>query len=253
MRYLAALLLVLPLVATAALPDEMQVYTDELTAKGETGVEVHINTTPSGRSTPEYPGEVVPRHGLRITPEFAWGLGGDWDWGFYLPTTRSADGSWYVAGTKLRLKWLPVRHEGSETGWFAGINGELSRVAGRFEQSRTGLEIRNIIGYRGKEWLFAANPVLGWQMSDGLSQKTPDFSLQLKLNRELGGEWSAGLETYSDFGPINAFLPNAEQSHSLFAVVEYGGKPVGVHFGIGRGLNNNTDKWTLKAILDFSF
>lgn len=248
-----ALAAALPLLAHAALPDEIQVYTDDLTAKGETGLEVHINTTPSGRCKADYPGEVVPCHGLRLTPEFAWGLGGDWDWGLYLPSSRDRDGNWSLAGAKLRLKWLPIRHEGAETGWFAGINGELSRVASRFSESRTGLEIRNIIGYRGQEWLFAANPVLEWQMSDGLSQRTPDFSLQLKVNRELGHDWAVGVETYSDFGPINRFLPNAEQNHTVFAVVEYSGKPVGVQFGIGRGLNTATDKWTVKTILDFQF
>ncbi len=252
MRLLTTLLF-LPLAASAALTDEIQVYTDELTARGETGLEVHINTTPSGRGTPDYPGEAPPSHGLRITPEFAFALGGNWDWGFYLPTSRDASGNWSLAGAKLRLKWLPLRHEGSETGWFAGINGELSRVASRFSESRSSFEMRNILGYRGKEWLFAANPVLAWQLSDGLSQRTPDFSLQLKLNRELTERWSAGLESYSELGPLNAFLPGKQQSHTLFAVVEYGGKPMGVHFGIGRGLSSPADKWTLKSILDFSF
>lgn len=247
----AALLCTLP--AYAALPDEIQVYTDDLTAKGETGLEVHINTTPRGRCDREYPGEVVPCHGLRVTPEFAWGLGGDWDWGLYVPASRDRDGNWSMAGAKLRLKWLPIRHEGFDTGWFAGINGELSRVASRFDQSRTGLEIRNIIGYRGKEWLFAANPVLAWQMSDNLSQKTPDFALQLKVNREVAPDWAVGVETYSDFGPINQFLPKADQNHTVYAVVEYSGKPVGVHFGVGKGLNSATDQWTVKAILDFAF
>ena len=53
--------------ARAALPDEIQVYTDDLEAAGKRGVELHVNTTPSGRSTPEYPGEVSPWHGVRIT------------------------------------------------------------------------------------------------------------------------------------------------------------------------------------------
>ena len=36
----------------AALPDEIQVYTDDLEKPGERGIELHVNTTPSGRSTP---------------------------------------------------------------------------------------------------------------------------------------------------------------------------------------------------------
>ncbi|TMH09602.1 MAG: hypothetical protein E6H68_18115 [Betaproteobacteria bacterium] len=62
-------LILIPSIAGAALSDEIQVYTDDINAPGEFGLELHINTTPKGRRVPDYPGEVVPNHGLRITPE----------------------------------------------------------------------------------------------------------------------------------------------------------------------------------------
>ena len=65
--------------AHGALPDEIQVYTDDVNAPGERGIELHVNTTPSGRSAPGYPGEVPTHHGLRITPELSWGLAPDVD------------------------------------------------------------------------------------------------------------------------------------------------------------------------------
>ena len=68
-----------------AIQDEIQVYTDDLDEKGESGVEIHVNTTPSGRSTPNYEGDVPPHGGVRFTPEFSWGLGHGFDWGLYLP------------------------------------------------------------------------------------------------------------------------------------------------------------------------
>ncbi|HZD19436.1 MAG TPA: hypothetical protein VE325_02090, partial [Burkholderiales bacterium] len=95
--------------AWCALPDEIQVYTDDLEAPGERGIELHVNTTPSGRVTPDYPGEVVPHHGLRITPEISWGLARNWDGGVYLPFVRSAEGADFFAGPRFRLKWLPVK------------------------------------------------------------------------------------------------------------------------------------------------
>ena len=39
----------LPNIAAAALSDEIQVYTDDINAPREFGLELHVNTTPSGR------------------------------------------------------------------------------------------------------------------------------------------------------------------------------------------------------------
>ena len=59
-------LILIPSIAGAALSDEIQVYTDDINAPGEFGLELHINTTPKGRRVPDYRGEVVPNHGLHI-------------------------------------------------------------------------------------------------------------------------------------------------------------------------------------------
>src|SRR4029079_5673497 len=146
--------------AQAALPDEIPVYNDDLEAPGERGIELHVNTTPSGRTAPDYPGEVVPHHGLRITPEISYGLARDWDGGISLPVVRSGDGSWFFAGPKFRLKWLPLRPDQGAVGVFSGVNAELAFVQERFEQSGRSAEIRPIIGYRGERWLFSFNPIL---------------------------------------------------------------------------------------------
>src|SRR5207237_792985 len=92
---------VLTTAAHAALPDEIQVYTDDLEEVGSRGIELHVNATPDGRRTPEYPGEVVPHRGLRVTPEISWGLAENWDGGVYLPFVRSGDGAYFFAGPRL--------------------------------------------------------------------------------------------------------------------------------------------------------
>src|ERR1700741_1187033 len=109
--------------AWAALPDEIQVYTDDLEAPGERGMELHINTTPSGRTTPDYPGEVVPHHGIRITPEISWGLARNWDAGIYLPFVHSGDDATFFAGPRFRLKWLGGRAAGGPAG---GVPGRIT-------------------------------------------------------------------------------------------------------------------------------
>ena len=69
--------------AHAAVIDEIQAYTDDINKPREFGLELHVNTTPKGRSTPDCPNEFTPRLGLRFTPEFSYGLTRDQEAGLY--------------------------------------------------------------------------------------------------------------------------------------------------------------------------
>jgi len=228
------------------LPDEIQVYTDDLEAPGERGIELHVNTTPRGRTRPDYPGEVVPQHALRITPEISWGLTRNWDAGVYLPFVRSAEGADFFAGPRLRLKWLPLRPPPGAGGVFAGINGELAFVQQRFEEARRTAEIRPILGYRGETWLFSFNPIVTADLA-GTDKGVLMFAPAAKLSRSLSQGTALGVEYYSELGRLSHFAPRAEQSHTLFAVLD----TEHLNFGIGRGLTGAADRWTIKAIFSF--
>jgi hypothetical protein len=232
--------------ASAALPDEIQVYTDDLEAPGERGIELHVNTTPSGRTTPEYPGEVVPHHGLRVTPEISWGLARNWDGGLYLPVVRSGDGAWFFAGPRFRLKWLPLRPGEGGSGAFAGINWEVSFVQERFEQSGRTAEMRPIVGWRGERWLFSFNPILTTDLA-GEEKGVLHFEPAFKAARTIARDTAFGLEYYADLGRLSHFAPHSEQSHILYAVID----TARVNFGIGYGLTDASDRWTIKAIFSF--
>jgi len=229
--------------AYGALPDEIQVYTDDVNAPGERGIELHVNTTPSGRSRPDYAGEVTPYHGLRITPELSWGLVPDVDWGLYLPFVRSGEGTDYFAGPRFRLKWMPLR---GNPGYFAGVNVELSFVERRFEEARRTAEIRPIVGYRNAGWLFSFNPIVGTDLA-GPQKGTLTFAPALKVARNVGSHYALGAEYYADLGRLSHFTPSSEQPRTLYFVVD----TEKVNFGIGRGLNGATDRWTLKSIISF--
>ena len=228
------------------MPDEIQVYTDDLEAPGERGIELHVNTTPRGRTRPDYPGEVVPQHALRITPEISWGLTRNWDAGVYLPFVRSAEGADFFAGPRLRLKWLPLRPPQGAGGVFAGINGELAFVQQRFEEARRTAEIRPILGYRGETWLFSFNPIVTADLA-GTDKGVLMFAPAAKLSRSLSQGTALGVEYYSELGRLSHFAPRAEQSHTLFAVLD----TEHLNFGIGRGLTGAADRWTIKAIFSF--
>jgi hypothetical protein len=239
--------------ARAELSDEIQVYTDDINAPGEFGLEVHVNTTPSGRSTPDYPGEVTPWHGLRITPEFSWGLTKTWEAGLYIPSNIDASGNWEIAGAKLRMKWLPIRGDDNTGGPFLGANVELARQQQKFSESRTTSELRIMMGYRSEEWLFAMNPVFGWNLSDEPKSGTPDFSLDFKVSKKVSDTVALGLEYYSDMGTVSHILPLAEQTNTLYAAADLDFKTWSLNFGVGRGLTDAADKWTVKAIFGFAF
>ena len=239
-------MLALPATAIAALPDEIQVYIDDLEAPGERGVELHINTTPQGRTTPDYPGEVVPHHGWRVTPEISYGIARDWDGGIYLPFVRSDDGAVFFAGPRLRLKWMPLRPAAGGTGWFAGVNGELSFVQERFEQAGRTAEIRPIVGYRGAAWLFSFNPILETDLA-GEDKGVFTFSPAFKASRRAWGAMALGVEYYAELGRVSHFAPRDEQSHILFLTAD----TERVNFGIGYGLTSASDRWTIKTIISF--
>lgn len=246
---LAALLLCL-LPARADLQDEIQVYDDAINARGERGLELHVNTTPRGRSTPDYPGEVVPQHGTRITPEFSYGLTDTVELGLYVPTAFDARGRGEVAGLKLRLKWLPLVPPEGGSGAFGGVNVELSRLAQRYSESRSSMEARFIAGWRSPQWLLAANPILGFNLSDGMASDRPSFDLGLKAARTVAPGLAAGAELYLAPGALGRSLPWQQQDNRLFATLDVDRKPWVFNLGIGRALTDAADRWTLKAIFE---
>ena len=248
---LGAALLLASVPSRAELSDEIQVYTDDINAPGEFGLELHVNTTPRGRRLPDYPGEVAPHHGLRITPEFSYGLSKDWEAGVYLPMSRDAGGNSQLAGVKLRLKWLPVRPEAGSAGWFVGANGELSRLKHQFSQARTSAELRLMGGWRSADWLFALNPVFGWNLSDGLASPIADVSMGAKVARSITGDLALGIEYYADLGTTKRIRFSSRQAQSLYATVDMRVAGIDLNFGIGHGLNSAADTWTMKAIVGF--
>jgi hypothetical protein len=234
----------------ASMIDEIQVYTDDINRIGKFGLELHLNTTFKGRASPDYPGEVTPQHGIRLTPEFSYGLSHDFEAGLYVPTQLTPAGRYEIAGAKLRLKWLPVQPDEKKGGWFAGANLELSKLAPRFDSARWSTELRTMIGYRDPEWLFAANPVLGWTLAGPDRTARPDFDLQLKASREIAKGIQFGPEYYAGFGPLGRTPRFAGQDHSLYLALDIDRAPWVFNVGLGRGLSSAADRWTMKFIFE---
>lgn len=231
----------------AAQQDEIQVYDDGVNKKGEFVMELHVNGTPKGNPTPSFPGEYLTDRGIRVSPEFSYGLGHDMDAGLYMPELAvDKDGNWLVAGAKLRLKWLPV-HAEQTGGFFAGGNIEVSRLNGRVAQSRSQAELRLISGYRASDWLLAFDPIFNWSLSDGFANATPDFNYGVKLTHKIVEGLDMGAEYYSDIGPIDHPKSFQNQDNRIYGVMDIDMKPVVMNIGVGYGLTDASDRWTLKT------
>jgi hypothetical protein len=233
-----------------AAPDEIQVYTEELDDPGEFGLELHINHVPKGRRDPSFRGEMRSDHRLQVTPEFSYGVTKTIEAGLYLPIALASNGDLVGNGMRFRLKYIAQRDEAAKFFW--GLNVELGYFARRVSESRIGMELRPIVGYRDDNWLVSFNPIIDGDLSSNVS-RVPNFEPALKVAREVAEGTQAGLEYYGEYGPVKHLLPSSERAHYLYAVMDTDVKGLDLNFGIGRGFTNAEDRWVVKAIVAFPF
>jgi len=225
--------------------DEIQVYDAEITAPGKWELTWHNNFTLSGRTEPAFRGGIVPDHALNGVPEWAYGVTPWFEAGLYLPIyTLTRDGELLFDGTKLRALFVvPDAHDRT---FFYGINFELSYNTPHWDPSRYAAEIRGIIGMHLGRFDLIVNPIVDTAF-DGVGNL--EFVPAVRAAWNTGGKLAFALEEYADFGPLKHFKPSDQQSHTLFAVIDYGSSSHGLEFGIGRGLTPASDQWVLKLML----
>jgi len=225
--------------------DEIQVYDAEIAAQGKFNLTWHNNFTPSGRTEPSFPGGVVPDHALNGVPEWAYGVTDWFEQGLYLPVyTRTGNGELLFDAVKLRELFV-VSHAHDRT-FFYGVNFELSYNAPHWESSRFSGEIRPIIGVHLGRFDLIVNPIVDTDFN-GLGNL--EFVPAVRAAWNPGGRFAFALEEYADFGPLNHFKPSDQQSHTLFAVIDYGNASHGLEFGVGHGFTPASDKWVIKLML----
>lgn len=246
------LLLVCGLYASLAqsTPDEIEVYTDEMSAPGEFGLEQHLNFTVEGAKTPEYPGQMTSHHVTQVTPEFYYGLSNNLEAGLYLPLAFTADGYTFLNGVRLRLKYIAPH--ASDEHLFYGLNLEAGRNSSRVSESNNAMELRPIIGYRDEKWLASFNPILNMALDANVSHQA-QFEPALKLAHSAGDEVSVGVEYYGVYGPVNQLLPGSQRAHTVYAVADVETCRFDVNFGIGHGYLNTADVWVAKGIIAMPF
>ena len=245
---LLALVTLLPLhTRPACAVDEIQLYNAEIADVGQFTIQHHFNYAFSGRKEPDFPGGLIPHHALNATPEFAWGITEWFELGLYIPWAIDSEGRFLSNWFKLRT--LFVTPNADKKNFFYGLNFEYDYTAPRFSQTRFAMEIRPIIGWRNPQWEFIVNPIvdLGFGTLGDI-----DFVPAARLARTFSKDLAFGVEYYTDLGRPGSFLSFEQQSHQVFAVVDFKIGEVDVDFGLGYGLTGGSDRFIAKTILTYA-
>lgn len=234
----------LPTLALAQ-TDEIQVYDGSLAAPGVFNLTLHNSYTPNGAKTPAFPGAIVSNGSLNGVPEWAYGVTPWFEAGLYLPLySVPQHGGPQLDGFKLRA--LFAEPDAGNRNFFYGVNFEFSFNSKHWDTQTYTSEIRPIIGWRMGKWDLIINPILDNNWT-GISHL--DFAPSSRLAYNISDKWAVAAEEYADLGEVRGFLPTRDQSHQLFGVIDYSGKPFDLEAGIGFGLTPASDKVTLKLIL----
>lgn len=242
------------LVLVAAAPcraasEEIQVYTDDLSAPGQFGLDVHNNFVISGADAPTYPGELPPHHVYRLTPEFYYGLTKTLELGLYVLTTKGPQDNGRIEGGKIRLKYI-APHD-ANAGFFWGLNLEAGRTSKRVSDLPWNAQLKGIMGYRSGPWTIAANPNLDWSLSKHSGPVTA--SLDMKIAYAMTSKTSIGFESYNELGPLSHLQALDRNSKTLYAVIDQKIGGIDINAGLGRGLTDDADRWVLKFIVGTHF
>jgi hypothetical protein len=241
------LMLLAPRTARAQDAFEIQVYDAETAPPGDTGFELHVNSALVGVTTLSPEGELPSQRVTHLTLEPHVGLLPWCEAGGYLQAAIRPDGTFDYAGVKLRFKMRVPRRLHNLIG--LALNLELSSLPRTYEATQLGSELRPVIDLEWRRLYASVNPIIGIDFESTLAghpQLEPAATILIRILPQ----WTAGLEYYGAYGPIDHPFPAASQIHRLFVVTNVEHKWFAFHIGAGYGFTAG-DKWIVKSILSF--
>jgi hypothetical protein len=233
--------------ATFAQTDEIQVYDAEIEDHGKFNLMVHSNFTPIGRTTPDFPGGIIPNDSVNGAAEWAYGVADWFEQGLYLPvyTAYSQGRGGSIDGFKIRE--LFVRPHAQEHTFFYGVNFELSVNYKYWESRHITSEVRPIVGLHLHPVDIIFNPIVDTNYTGGFGNL--EFVPAMRIAYNVNGKWAVAFEEYADLGPLRHFLKLNDQFHEVWAVMDHSSKFLNIETGVGVGVTAGADKLTLKLML----
>jgi hypothetical protein len=237
--------------AKAVDPFEIQIYDGTASRPGVPGLELHVNRVFDGVKTAEAP-ELPLHRQTHFTLEPSYGVLPFLELGGYFQTTLRADGGLDYAGTKLRAKLV------TPEGWHAhlrlGLNFEVSLLPERYDRGRWGSEVRPIVAWENERFLLAVNPVVSVSLAGPEASEGPSFEPAGMVKAKLAEVLGAGLEYYSDLGPIAQPAARDAQQHYVYEVLDVLALPrVELSVGVGEGLTPASSRFVGKVILGYTW
>lgn len=213
---------------------EVQVYDSSVAARGEPGLELHINQQAIDGASDETHLTLEPHYGLTDWAE----LGG------YFQTLITTTGDVAYGGVKLRLKLRkPGRLWGDRIG--LAINAELSAVPARVAAHVWGGEVRPIIDLTAGRLYASFNPILAVELQ-GDAAGHPGLEPAAKVTWRFWEAVAIGAEAYGAFGPIDDL--GSERASRLFGVVDLSSTWWDINLGAGYGWGSS-DQVIAKVIV----
>jgi hypothetical protein len=230
---------------------EIQVYGSELTAPGQTTVELHSNTAVQGTTRTE-DGILRTQGAFHETLEITYGFTSWFETGLYLFTSIQPDSGWEWVGDHIRPR---VRAPES---WHWPVGVSLSMEFGyqrrEFSTDTWTWEIRPIVDQKLGRWYWSFNPAVDKSLKGDNVDKGFAFTPAAKVSYDLTSRIAAGLEYYGDLGPISHIDPARKQQHLIFPVLDIDlGPRWEFNLGVGAGLTPATDRLIIKMILGYRF
>ena len=234
--------LLAPSQATAA-PNEIKVFSDELAGYGESTLETHGNkASRAGRRSEIH---AVP---FQVMPEYSCGIWKNWEVSVQLPLSISNEHG-QSDGYRAELQYIAPHSE--ETGYYWGFNVEAARLARPGDATIWNIELIPILGYRLDRWHLIANPGLSRPMSG--PQKRTNFEPAYKASYRTTAANQFGAEFYEEAGPLRRMLTGDRRYRVLYLAWDGKIGKSDINVGVGRGLNNASDRFVFKTVFEFAF
>jgi hypothetical protein len=253
MRHCALVALVLYVAAAPvhAMDADYDVRLGDLVDPGAFGAGLHVVYAPSGARIPD---DSVRSgyHVLQLSPTFTWGLARDLDVELQLFTSAGPRGEYRMGGAKVELAWIPVRPRDDDDGYWLGAAVEFGRMPRTASSNDLDGEIKALVGMRRAGWTFAVNPALQVKLA-GAGGGRPELSVKAAVMYRVTDVVSVGIEHYAQLGELGHLGPLSEHAQHTFAVIDVQAKKWQVNVGIGRGLNDVSERWILKAVIGLPF
>ena len=228
---------------------EIQVYPWETVAPHRTMVEFHTNYILNG--THDTTGGQYANDGqFHETIEITRGWTTHFETGFYIETAGVPEVGAEFTGFHIRPRVsFP---EWSSFPFKVSLSVEYAFNQPGFDPNSQTLEIRPIFEHQQGRLYLSINPSLSVAIKGPDGGAAPSFEPSAKIGWDVTRQISAGVEYYSELGPLTDLEPLSEQHHILVPTIDLNVSPDWeLNFGVGYGLTDTSERWIIKGIVGY--